>query len=290
MDTVFWRARLIRWVFFILIASFAGSCSDSAFLYGGRELADRVANRSGWERFQTVSGSFNLVGYRSYRTPSNGELSVYIEGDGVAWITPTQRSADPTPRTPIMLELAVQDTSANRLYLARPCQFQSDADLARCDPKYWSSARYSEEVIFAMNAVIDHAARAVSAKRLRLFGYSGGGAVAALVAARRTDVVQLITISGNLDHATWTASKNVSPLSGSLNPADMAPVLARVPQVHFVGLDDEVVSPKVVQAYRRKFNPSSNITVVEIPDVDHDCCWTSLWPTLLREYVYRLTL
>lgn len=283
------KAHLKRWSLFIIAVTFVGSCGNSAFLYDGRELADRVANRSGWERFQTVSGSFNLVGYRSFRSPSYGDLSIYIEGDGFAWVTPTQRSLDPTPHVPVALELAVQDPSANRLYLARPCQFQSEADLLRCDPKYWSSARYSEEVIFAINAAIDQSARAVGAKRLRLFGFSGGGAVAALVAARRTDVIQLITIAGNLDHAAWTASKKVSPLRASLNPADMASALAHVPQVHFVGLDDDVVAPKVVQEYRRRFSYDSDIKIVEIPNADHDCCWTKLWPTLLSQYVYKTT-
>jgi len=280
------KAHLKRWAFFVLAAVSVAACGDSAFLYGGRELADRVAVKNGWERFQTVSGPFTLIGYRSIRAPSNGDLSVYIEGDGYAWVTKTQLSPDPTPRIPIALDLAVQDPSANRLYLARPCQYQSDADLARCNPKYWSGARYAEEVIAAMNAAIDQTVRATGAKRLRIFGYSGGGAVAALIAARRTDVVQLVTVAGNIDHAAWTSMLKVSPLSASLNPADMASALSRITQIHFVGLDDKSVPPKVAQAYRSRFSDPSRINIIEVPGVDHDCCWEERWPGLLKQYVY----
>ncbi|MGE0096069.1 MAG: alpha/beta hydrolase [Alphaproteobacteria bacterium] len=280
------KAHLKRWAFFVLAVASVAACGDSAFLYGGRELADRVAARGGWERFQTVSGPFTLVGFRSIRTPSNGDLSVYIEGDGFAWVTSTQLSSDPTPRIPIALELAVQDPSANRLYLARPCQYLSDAELSRCSPKYWSSARYSEEVIAAMNAAIDQTVRATGAKRLRLFGYSGGGAAAALIAARRTDVVQLVTVAGNLDHAAWTSIRKVSPLSASLNPADMTSALSRIPQIHFVGQDDTSVPPKVAQSYRSRFSDPGRINIIEVPGVDHDCCWEERWPGLLKQYVY----
>jgi hypothetical protein len=44
--------------------------------------------------------------------------------------------------------------------------------------------------------------------------------VASLVAARRHDVVRLVTVAGNLDHLAWTTLHGVSPLTGSLNPAD----------------------------------------------------------------------
>lgn len=286
MKTEYLKAHLKRWAFFVLAVVSVAACGDSAFLYGGRELVDRVGARGGWERFQTVSGPFTLVGFRSIRAPSNGDLSVYIEGDGFAWVTKTQLSSDPTPRIPIALELASEDPSANRLYLARPCQYQSDADLARCNPKYWSGARYSEEVIAAMNAAIDQTVRATGAKRLRLFGFSGGGAIAALIAARRTDVVQLVTVAGNLDHAAWTTVRKVSPLSASLNPADMTSALSRIPQIHFVGKDDTDVPPKVAQSYRSRFSDPARISIIEVPGADHDCCWVERWPGLLKQYVY----
>ncbi|MCX7354583.1 MAG: alpha/beta hydrolase [Alphaproteobacteria bacterium] len=286
MKLEFLKAHLKRWAFFVLAVVSVTACGDSAFLYGGREMADRVAARGGWERFQTTAGPFNLLGYRSIRAPSNGDLSVYIEGDGFAWVTKTQLSSDPTPRIPIALELASEDPSANRLYLARPCQYQSDADLARCSPKYWSGGRYSEEVVAAMNAAIDQTVRATGAKRLRLFGFSGGGAIAALIAARRTDVIQLVTVAGNLDHAAWTTIRKVSPLSASLNPADMASTLSRIPQIHFVGKDDSDVPPKVAQSYRSRFSDPARISIIEVPGVDHDCCWVERWSGLLKQYVY----
>ena len=79
------------------------------------------------------------------------------------------------------------------------------------------------------------------AKSVALVGYSGGGAVVALVAAGRTDVVKLTTVAGNLDHAEWTKKHMISPLSGSLNPADYWRRLVDIPQVHYVGGRDEII-------------------------------------------------
>lgn len=281
------KAHPQRWAFFVGAALLLAACGDASIFLSERALADRIASRAGFQRFETKAGLFTLVGYRSIRSPADGDLSVYIEGDGFAWVTRTQLSSDPTPRDPVSLELAVRDPSANRVYLARPCQYQTDEELARCDPQYWSRARYSEEVVAAMNAALDQIVRATGAKRLRLFGYSGGGTVAALLAARRADVVQLVTVAGNLDHATWTKLRKVSPLSASLNPADMAPALSRVPQIHFVGEDDEDVPPAVAQAYRARFPDPARVSIIEVPGVDHNCCWVKQWPGLLNKYVYR---
>jgi pimeloyl-ACP methyl ester carboxylesterase len=77
--------------------------------------------------------------------------------------------------------------------------------------------------------------RAGSVDRLILIGFSGGGALAALLAERRNDVAGLVTVAANLDLDQWVRAKNLTPLRESLDPAVDAVRLAKLPQVHFVG-------------------------------------------------------
>jgi pimeloyl-ACP methyl ester carboxylesterase len=138
-----------------------------------------------------------------------------------------------------------------------------------------------------MGAAVDEAKRRAGAERVALFGYSGGGAIAALLAARRGDVTRLVTVAGTLDHARWTHDGGVSPLAASLNPADEAARLQSVPQVHFVGMDDRVVPPAVVNSYLARMTDRSRAELVRVAGFGHECCWERDWAALLARYVYR---
>lgn len=92
------------------------------------------------------------------------------------------------------LKLAALDASPNVVYLARPCQYVWSP---LCSDIYWTDRRFAVEVVEAMSAAIDRLI--LPGQKLHLVGYSGSGAVAVLVAARRPDVVSLRTIAGNLD-------------------------------------------------------------------------------------------
>lgn len=263
-------------------------CCLGAGCFGGSERTrpgGDGARQAGWERIAIDTGPFLLIGYRNFAAPEQHALTVYIEGDGTAWLTPTQQSTDPTPRHAQAWALARLDPSPNRLYLARPCQYQPAERLARCDPVYWSVRRYSEEVVAAMSEAISVANEDLGARHIVLIGYSGGGTVAALIAARRADVVRLATVAANLDHAEWTRLKNATPLDGSLNPVEEASALGRIPQVHFVGGDDRIVPKSIAEAYRRQFRDPSRIRIVDVPAADHDCCWTTLWPALVAGHL-----
>ena len=86
--------------------------------------------------------------------------------------------------------------------------------------RYWTTHRFAPEVIRASDLALDRLKTLFGAQRLVLVGYSGGAAVALLVAARRHDMGQIITVAGNLDHQAWTHYHHVQALSGSLNPVD----------------------------------------------------------------------
>ncbi|MBT5812557.1 MAG: alpha/beta hydrolase, partial [Rhodospirillaceae bacterium] len=154
-------------------------------------------------------------------------------------------------------------------------------------PAYWSSHRYSEEVVASMSDAVEQAKRESGARRVRLFGYSGGGALAVLIAARRTDVIGVTTLAANLDHQFWTQQGGMTPLYGSLNPAHVANEISHIPQIHFIGEDDETVPNSVAYAYMSDIKDTSRIRIVKLPDMDHTCCWVEPWKNLLRNYVNR---
>jgi dienelactone hydrolase len=133
-----------------------------------------------------------------------------------------------------------------------------------------------------MNAAISQLRQQAQATRLNLVGYSGGGTMAALLAARRTDVQRLITVAGNLDPASWVQRHRLTPLNGSLNPADQWQALAGITQMHFVGMQDATMPEQVARSYRNRFPADAPITLEAMPGFDHQCCWVDAWPDLWR--------
>lgn len=246
-----------------------------------RMLADTLAAEHGWRAATLPAGAFDLVAYLPARPAADAELTVYIEGDGFAWQTPSTPSPDPTPRNPLALRLALAQPAGNAAYLARPCQYV-DAAATGCNERYWTEQRFAPETIDAANQALDALKTRFDAQRLTLIGYSGGGAVATLLAARRHDVARLITIAGNLDHRAWTAHHHLRTLDGSLNPADASPLPTRIHQIHLVGGKDKVMPARIAQGFAAAYKPNDRPEVRVIADYDHSCCWADDWPLLWR--------
>ncbi len=259
-----------------LLACGAAAAGESAT----KAAADSLARLHGWAGSWLEAGRFSLLTYRPFVWRGTGDLTVYIEGDGRSWISRTELAADPTPRTGRVLKLAVRDPG-DAAYLARPCHYLDAAQIAGCHQRYWSLARYGEDVVEAIDAALDTLKRRAGADRLRLVGYSGGAQLAILVAARRNDVTGIITIGGNLDHRRWTVSQGVSALTGSLNAADVADVVRDIPQVHFLGELDTTVGREVIDSYLARMPVMSQSRVIVVPGYDHGCCWADNWPGLL---------
>lgn len=254
-------------------------------------LQDRTANAimlaeaNGFETDIVSTNRFRLRIFHRGLSPGSGQLHVYIEGDGSAWKGKYRLSSNPTPSDPIGLELAIRDPGKAILYIARPCQYLPQDELAGCDPKYWSSHRYSEEVVAAVNEVIEK--KTGQFDSLGLIGYSGGGSVAALVTAKRENVAWLMTIAANLDHRAWTAMHQVSPLRGSLNAIDYIDSLQTIPQTHLAGASDDNVPVSLLYGFRDAAGKPSDINVIEINGYDHACCWAGNWQKLLCEHSPR---
>lgn len=252
----------------------------SGLLEDGRARAQRTIAENGFQRALVKAGSFTLYSAFKGRPGGGDRVIVYIEGDGRSWKTRYSPPTDPTPVNPVGLDLAVRETAPLTVYLARPCQYTRDRDRRGCNPRHWTTRRFAEEVVDATDRAIEHYKLLLGASAIELVGYSGGGVVAALVAARRDDVVGLTTVVAPLDHSAWTAHHSITPMAGSLNPADLTSRLERIPQVHFVGGDDSVVPVTVARAYRARMDDPARTRIVIRDGYDHDCCWVRNWKNL----------
>lgn len=273
--------RAPLWWGLVFFGVLIGGCAARPFV-DSRRLAQDLARAGGLTESRVKAGGFDVRVYHKGLQRRAGCLHVYLEGDGNAWPTPYRRSTDPTPLNPMALKLAARDPGASVLYVARPCQFAESTALARCNPEFWTSRRYSPEVVAAVDRVLDWAqAGPGHERRIGLVGYSGGGTVATLVAAGRRDVAWLVTVAGNLDPGAWAAWHRVTPLRGSLTPLDVADGLRSVPQLHLQGANDSEVPPALATGYLKHFQGVAGIRAEVIPDFDHACCWQDRWPELL---------
>jgi hypothetical protein len=253
------------------------------------ERAGRLAAAAGWQPLHLDAGGFTLAAWAPPR-PANAveTLTIYIEGDGLAWVTPSQPSPDPTPLRPLGLELALRHPEGTAVWLTRPCQYVEGAEARHCSAFYWTDGRFAPEVIAAAREAVDQLKQRFAAKRLALVGYSGGAAVAALVAARRDDVALLVTVAGNLDHRAWTRQHALTPLTASLNPADEWQALAAIRQFHLIGGKDRVIGPETLSAYLDRFPPRQRPPFKLIEAMDHDCCWAEQWAELATPLFLQL--
>jgi hypothetical protein len=240
--------------------------------------ANAIAQSADLYHEQITAGPFLLTTYVRISDISL-PLTVYIEGDGLAWLTRNQPSDDPTPHRPIGLSLAATDRGANVVYLARPCQYTSLSDSPHCAVTYWTGKRFAEEVVSAMNDAVTHYMARMPGQHVNLVGYSGGGAIAVLLAARRQDVASLRTVAGNLDHDAVNRFHHVSLMPDSLNPADVAASVANIPQIHFSGADDTIVPPTIAHGFVIKVGTCAQDKVIK--GLSHEGAWDALWPQLL---------
>jgi len=244
-----------------------------------QQHAASIAKRGRLETMTLHGSEFELRAYT--RLAHTSRLFVFLDGDGSPWLDAgTRISSDPTPRAPLALELATHTPGAV-LYLGRPCYFEHNP---ACISDLWTTARYSNRVVDSMAAALNHYVAERGFDDVILIGYSGGGALGALMAPRVPGVTALLTIAANLDTDAWTHAHSYRPLTGSLNPAHEAPLAIR--EWHVVGARDTNVPPSINRAYFERLAPDR---VWSYADADHACCWVALWPQILARLQADLT-
>ncbi len=273
---------MFRVLFILTLLIYAIGCTNIQTIDERYTIVHTIASEANLSLEKRTSSDFFLTTYHKGLNISDKNLMIYIEGDGSAWDKKNRLSKNPTPKNPLALKLAAKDSADSILYIARPCMYLKQEQLQDCPEKFWSSHRYSEEVISSINQVINSAVELSSTKSLTLVGYSGGGTVATLIAARRNDISSLVTVASNLDHKFWTELHGISPLTGSLNPLNYIDSLSMIEQTHFVGEKDKIVPKIVVESYLSKLLFKDKITINIIKDFNHSCCWEKAWPSLLN--------
>jgi dienelactone hydrolase len=243
--------------------------------------AQRLAQSAGLSGELIQTDTFDLASFGRIGEP-HSPVHIYIEGDGRAWASRSTPALDPTPRLALALQLAARDPGPNVVYLARPCQFT--ARDPHCEVAYWTGKRYSREVVAAMDSAISQYAARAPGQPVHLIGYSGGGALAILVAAHRSDVASIRTVAGNLDVAEVMRLHGVSPMPESLDPIDEAQSVAHIGQIHFSGANDRVVPPSIARDFAAAVGGSCVRTQV-VPGMGHEGPWAAMWPELLSEIV-----
>jgi hypothetical protein len=245
-------------------AIFTGGCAskalDQAYLPNNNQYRATVVTTPDFD-IQTVQPTAHTADV----------LRVYIEGDGRAWATSRTASTDPTPTQSLMLQYQQSDATPS-VYMARVCQFvQSDS----CNKQVWTDQRFSGAVIQSHSHALDQLKTKYGNQQFELVGYSGGAAVALLLAAGRDDIAQVQTIAGNLDHAAWTTTLKIRPLEGSLNPSDYALELRQIPQRLIMGMNDPIIPSEVLQAYTKSVQPAC--AEVHVVPADHWEGFDEVW-------------
>lgn len=261
---------------------FISACSTIPAVSERITNAKQLAAQAGFKESLLSSAQFDLVVFSKPLKQAKPVLVIYIEGDGRAWKTASLPSDNPTPTNSLALRLAIQDPRPAVAYLARPCQYITLPGRG-CLEKLWTNARFSTAVIETMNEAVEKLKRQYGASELILIGYSGGGAIATLIASKRTDIKSIITVAGNLDTDAWVRLYGLEPLSESVNPASVARSIRNIPQIHYVGAKDDVIPPAISQSFLQKMGSPNRAKIIELPNYGHVCCWTERWTELLTD-------
>ena len=216
---------------------------------------------------------FTLASWQKVSKPA-APYKIYIEGDGYAFNARGKATQDPTPRGTLLRELAFGDDNPNVIYLARPCQYIKSPI---CSKRHWTTACFAPEVI---NAKYEAIKNMVGNNPVILIGFSGGAQVAGLAATAKPGlhVKKIITIAGNLDHLAWTQYHDLPPLNESMNLENYRKQFAKIPQIHYVGSNDDVMPPILV----REFVGDDGL-VVEVSGASHNEGWGKIYNKVRSE-------
>lgn len=271
--------HFVHCIFFIISTIFFFGCSNKI-----PKIEDRISNintlikeNNLTKRVQKTQ-NFNLFTIENIQASCKEKtISIYIEGDGLSWITRSRVSNNPTPIDPFAFRLMLKDKTKCNIYIARPCQYTSSSI---CKRKYWASNRFDSLVISSFNQTLNNIKKSVNNKDFKLIGYSGGATIAAILSANRNDVTKLISVAGNLYPSYWTSYHKVSPLSG-LSPLMYLEKLEKIKQIHFIGSKDKIVPFEVFTAYYNKFKNKDNIEFKVLEGYTHHKKWQENWESLL---------
>ncbi|MCK5829951.1 MAG: dienelactone hydrolase family protein [Methylococcales bacterium] len=269
----------MKYLFFFISSFILFSCATPS------ERFIETANKMGFQEVIVNSDQFNhriYINKYAQQQVDNSVIHVYLDSDGTPWENHRWITDDPSPRNHLVLRMMKQDP-VPAILLGRPCYlgFSQSTD---CHDKYWTSHRYSHQVVSSMTQVLNAWIQSNQYSNIVLIGYSGGGTLAMLMAPAIKSVDTVLTIAANLDIVDWSQLHGYSPLFGSLNPADYS-LPKDIKQFHLFGGNDNVVPKKIVKKISKK---NSQAEFVLFTEYNHHCCWDNDWSgiltRILKEY------
>ncbi len=274
---------------YIILSSFVSllilsACGTETELH--QQTASHIARPAFMVERIIKAGQFDINGWERMHK-RNAPATIYIEGDTVT-STASQNDfkldgllgIDATRTNPVGLHLASRDLSENLSYLSRPCQYVKFPEKKDCNPKYWGADRFAPEVIEAYQLALDDVAARWDITDFHLVGFNGGANIAAVLAATRNDVSTLRTVAGDLNPEFVDNVKNIPVSSNAVLAVDYGSKLASIPQHHFIGAADDIVTPGTYHSYRQAIGLSDCIHYSLIQDADHTRGWVEKWPQL----------
>ena len=266
----------ILYINLILVSFFFSSCSNNIPTPNERKSTALTLSQKKKNIVQKdiKTSNFNLFSLQDINNNCKN-IKVFVEGDGLSWISRDTISQNPTPINPTALKLMLSDNSTCKIYLARPCQY---IDSNICKNKYWTRHRFNSKVIQSYDEILSALKKDFPNSKFDLVGYSGGGAIVTLLASYRDDINSITTIAGNLDINKWTKLHNISPLTGSLNPADFSDKLENIKQHHLIGINDKIIPLDIYFSYLNRFKNKDNISY-SLYEATH-----SSWEEIYKDY------
>ncbi|MBQ3696097.1 MAG: hypothetical protein II938_03925 [Alphaproteobacteria bacterium] len=207
---------------------------------------------------QIETGYFSIAVWEKSSIQKGKPLRIYYEGDG-----------NPNPYHTVAFDLAEADKTPNVIYVARPCQWTNDK-ICEQKKQIYQEARFHPEIMAEMKELTDYLIRKHQAPSVELIGYDGG-AVIALNMAPQFPTSRVITVAGITDVAAYNTQHDIEggDPEDIDDPADKLNILANIPQVHYVGKDDDVTPRRLVERFvGRMQNPKSAVVKV-VPNTNH---------------------
>lgn len=198
-----------------------------------------------------------------------GPWHIYLEGDGNAWLRGGVPSPDPTPRSPVALWLALEDTSQRVAYIARPCQwFTSLPD--NCQTAIWTDERYGEQ---AQRWLLETILMIAGGQPVRLIGFSGGAHLALQLTPLLPDVEGVVSVAGNLDDKLFAQHHRLPA------PHHILMRMPEVPLLTLSGGEDRTVPPELTERMLKARGGRCQSHLV-LDGVEHAGPWQLDWPRI----------
>lgn len=210
-----------------------------------------------FEKIIVETDNLNFVTYAKNTIKPKKTLRFYLEGNG-----------HPNPKKPMALLLAQEDAYSNIVVLTRPCQY-IDAEV--CSKKsIWGTNRYHPEILKAMKDLVVFYAKKHNSQQIEFVAYSDSAPIAFYLAQNLGATKKIITVAGVLDIDSYAKQNKLPVFKNAYEVALNKSFVARIPQVHYVGSEDEIVTKSMTERFVSNLYQPKDIQVKVVHGIGHD--------------------